>query len=396
MLVQLSSSSPPHMHDAATSNRSRSARVVEIAIAMIGAALIVTALAATQSFLDRHFLPSFFIPRHWYVRIETTVRIVVATAGVSLVFRRSRVTRLLTRAPAMTLQVVVAAVLAIVASDVALRWIHLRPTEWLVADEEPRRQDDPQLGWVLAPARTGRASVGGRTIEYAVDAAGYRVRRVEDAVNPERPAIVFAGEAVMVGEGLTWEESIPAQVSAIVGVESANVAVHGYSTDQIYLRLARELPRFRQPIAVVSIFMTELFGRNLDDDRPHLAPGLVWQPARHASRLAKLAAFLVPYRRDATVERGIRVTREAFRAIADLARRRGATPLIVVPQFGSEDDLQRTLRAHIFSGDSPIVLVPLDSAWRLPWDRHPNAHAAQVIAAAVAARLPSRSVRSAW
>jgi hypothetical protein len=31
--------------------------------------------------------------------------------------------------------------------------------------------------------------------------------------------------------------------------------------------------------------------------------------------------------------------------------------------------------------------VPLDPGWRLPWDRHPNARAAHVIAAAIAARL---------
>ena len=66
------------------------------------------------------------------------------------------------------LSVVAAAVLAIGASDVALRWIHLRPTEWLVAEEEPRRQLDQQLGWVLAPARAGRSVVGGRPIEYAI------------------------------------------------------------------------------------------------------------------------------------------------------------------------------------------------------------------------------------
>src|SRR5437762_14180982 len=98
----------------------------------------------------------------------------------------------------------------------------------------------------------------------------------------------------------------------MVGIQGANLAVHGYSTDQIYLRLVRELPRFQQPVAVVSIFMTELFGRNLDDDRPYLAPGLVWHPAEHESRLMSLAGLVVPYRRDATVERGIRMTRELF------------------------------------------------------------------------------------
>src|SRR5258705_2446916 len=37
--------------------------------------------------------------------------------------------------------------------------------------------------------------------------------------------------------------------------------------------------------------MTALFGRNLDDDRPHLGPGLVWRPAQPHWRL-------VPWKRD--------------------------------------------------------------------------------------------------
>jgi ABC-type multidrug transport system fused ATPase/permease subunit len=43
---------------------------------------------------------------------------------------------------------------------------------------------------------------------------------------------------------------------------------------------------------VVSLFMPTLFGRNLDDDRPYLAPGLVWQPAQQASHLASLETVL--------------------------------------------------------------------------------------------------------
>jgi hypothetical protein len=364
--------------------------VVERITAAFGIALIIAAVAANQPWLDRHFLPSFFIPRHWYVLIETIVRGAIAVAGVSLVLGRSRLAHLLTGAPIMALQVVLAAALAIASSELALRWIHPQPTEWLVREEEPRRQDDPQLGWVLAPGRTGRSPVAGRTLEYAVDAAGYRVHRVDEPVESERPTIVFAGESVMFGEGVAWEESIPAQVSAMVGIQSANLAVHGYSTDQIYLRLVRELPRFQQPVAVVSIFMTELFGRNLDDDRPHLGPGLVWQRAEHKSRLMSLAGLLVPYRREPTVERGVRVTREAFLAIAELARRRGATSLVIVPEFGAEDDVQRALRERIFASDLPTVLVRLDPDWRLAWDRHPNAHAARVIATAVAAQLQRR------
>jgi hypothetical protein len=370
--------------------RPRAERLVAVATAALGVALVVAALAARQDWLDRHFLPSFFLPRRWYVRIETAVRLAIAIVGACLVFRRGQLARRLTRAPQITLQVVVAALLAVAAGEAALRWIHLRPTEWLVADEEPRRQDDARLGWVLAPARTGRAVVSGRTVEYAIDPAGYRVRRVDDAVDPARPTLVFAGESVMFGEGLTWHESIPAQVGASLGMQSANLAVHGYSTDQMYLRLARELPRFRRPVAVVTIFMTELFGRNLDSDRPNLAPGLVWRPAEHASRLPTLAKLLVPFRRDATVERGVSTTRQVFRAMLDLARTSGAAFLIVVPQFGSDDHVQRALRDRVLPDDDSKIVVSLDPGWRLAWDRHPNARAAQVIAAAVAERLRSR------
>ena len=176
-----------------------------------------------------------------------------------------------------------------------------------------------------------------------------------------------------------------------MGTQSANLAVHGFGSDQAYLRLENELPRFRRPLAVVSLFMTALFGRNLDDDRPHLGPGLVWLPADQRGRLASLATLLVPYRTDETVERGVMVTREVLRATVDLARARGATPLIVVPQFGPEGAAEQALRRRIFDGtDLPYVRVEIDEAWRLPWDRHPNPRAAHAIASGIAARLQER------
>src|SRR5262245_64575403 len=80
-------------------------RTVERVIAVCGVALIAAAAAARQPWLDRHFLPSFFMPRIWYVAIETVVRIGIAAAGAALVFGRSRLARLLIRAPTATIQV---------------------------------------------------------------------------------------------------------------------------------------------------------------------------------------------------------------------------------------------------------------------------------------------------
>jgi len=364
------------------------ARAVEAGIAAIGIALVACAVGARQTWLDRHFLPSFFLPRHWYVLIETVVRISLGAVGLLLaVVVRSRLACVIAKHPGDVVRIVVAIVLALAAGEWVMRHVHLGPTEWLSSEEEPRRLPDARLGWVLMPARTGRASIGGRGIDYAIDPAGYRVRRVDDPVDPARPTLVFAGESVMFGEGLEWDETIPAQVGERLGMPVANLAVHGYSSDQAYLRLEQELPRFQHPIAVVSLFMTSLFGRNLDEDRPHLGPGLVWLPAQTSTRLASLIHLIVPFRADRTVERGIGVTRAVLHATVSLARARGATPLIVVPQFGPEDRAGEALRRRVLDDELPYVLVVVDADWRLAWDRHPNARAAGVIADAIAARL---------
>jgi hypothetical protein len=365
---------------------------IEIAVAALGVALVVGAILANQRWLDRHFMPSWFVPHRWYVAIESSVRLMIAGVGVALgLYARSRLGRVIASAPARVLYSVAAASFALVASELVLRRAHLRPTEWLAPTEEPRRRPDARLGWTFVPARSGRNAIGGRVIDYSFDSAGYRVRRVDEPVDPSQPTVVFIGESVMFGEGLTWEESIPAQVGALIGTQSANLAVHGFGTDQAYLRLETELPHFRRPVAVVAFFMIALFGRNLDHDRPHLEPELVWHPAEPHGRLASLATLLVPYRTDKTVERGVAMTRDVLRATVHLARTRGATPVIVVPHFGPEEQAEETLRRRILDETGlPYVWIEVADEWRLPWDRHPNARAAHEIALAVAARLRSR------
>src|SRR6185312_14097421 len=167
-----------------------------------------------------------------------------------------------------------------------------------------------------------------------------------------------------------------------------NLAVHGYSTDQMYLRLERELPMFRQPTAVVALFMTTLFGRNLDDDRPHLDADLAWRPAEPHARVMSLAGLLVPYRRDTTVDTGVRMTRGVLRALGALAHARGAAALVVVPQIGAEAPPEEALRRRVLDGNGiPYVVVTVDPLWHLSWNRHPDSRAAQLIAGAIAARL---------
>src|SRR6267142_1206042 len=359
--------------------------VVELVVAAIGVACIAIAVGANQRWLDRHFLPSFLWPRHWYTLIETSVRVGLGALGAWIVTgARARAGRFALREPSLALSVAAAMALALGAGEIALKYVKVQPAEWLFPDEEPRRQLDARLGWTFVPSRAGHKTIGGRDIAYTFDSHGYRVRSLDEPVDPDRPAILFTGESVMVGEGLTWEESVPARVSEALGVQSANLAVHGYSTDQAYLRLEAELPRFRKPVAVVALFMTGLFGRNFDRDRPHLLRGLVWQPPRPRSRLTSLAQVFVPYRSNGAIETNLAITREVLLATTALARAHGATPLILVPQFGHDDERDQALRRQIFDGARlPYVFVEIDPTWRIPWDRHPDARAARAMADAV-------------
>jgi hypothetical protein len=362
--------------------------VAEVAVLAAAAVLIGCALATSQPWLDRHFLPSFIFPREWYVRLEIAARLAMAIAGACLVRLAPRIGRAVAAAASGVAGASVAALLALGATEPMLRRMQLQPTEWLRPGEEPLRRADARLGWTLVPNRAGRASIAGRTIEYAIDGAGYRVRDARHPVDRSRPALLFVGESVMFGEGLTWDESVPGAVQAQLGMPAAVLAVHGCATAQSYMRLEDDVPRFDRPAAVISLFTTTLFGRNLDHRRPYLDRGLAWHPPVPEWRLQALARLVVPDHGDAVIDEGVLVTRDVLRATARLARARGAVPLVVVPQFGPEYDAQRSLRRQIVDESGvPFVFVEMDPSWRLPWDRHPDARAARAMADAISTRL---------
>src|SRR5205823_12926684 len=135
--------------------------------------------AADHQWFDRHFLPSFFLPRHWYVVMYTCVRWTIVVLGISFaVGGPVLVARLTSRTWAHVVLAVAAAALALGASELVLQRVHLRSAEWLLPEEEPRRRADSRLGWTFVPSRTGYTTAR-PPIEYALDAAGYRVRRVD-------------------------------------------------------------------------------------------------------------------------------------------------------------------------------------------------------------------------
>jgi hypothetical protein len=367
---------------------------LEVAIATVGILLLSGALLANQSWWDRHFLPLYFFPHEKYVLSERLARLAAAAVGLFLIFfvrpMMGRVTSRMSadEIAACILRLVLAMGLALAATE----WIMGHTFTYAAAEtqpgEEPLRQPDAKLGWVFVPAHDGKTIVGGRQIAYSTDRLGYRVPNRETPVDLNLPSIVFTGESIIAGYGLNWEETIPAQVGAALNMQSASIAVFGYANDQAYLRLQSELPRFRRPLAVISLFVPSLFARNLGDDRPHLGPGLTWKPAIHRLWLSSLFQFLVPYHSEAEIEQGIQTTRAELIATAALARRHGAMALVVDPQFGSETPVERMLRRRILEEPRiPFVRVKLDPGWHLKDDLHPDPRAARTIAMAIAARL---------
>ena len=178
--------------------------------------------------------------------IETVVRVVIAALGVWLALVvRPRVGRLVARAPARALHVAIAARPGARrrASWCSAACTCAPPSGWCPTKNRAAARSAARLDLRAGAHRAQHASADA-SIDYAFDPAGYRVRRVDEPVDPERPTILFTGESVMFGEGLTWEESVPAQVGAMMGMQSANLAVHGFGSDQAYLRLADRAAAF--------------------------------------------------------------------------------------------------------------------------------------------------------
>ncbi len=363
---------------------------------MIGVLLLAAAFAANQSWWDRHFLPLFFFSHEKYVLGERLVRLASAVAGIALiVFVRPAIGRLANRMSgdelvAGLLRLILAVGLALAASELIMGRDFTFAAAESQPGEEPMRQPDQKLGWVFKPAHDGSGIAGGRRIAYAIDPRGYRVRSQGASVDVNVPSILFTGESIIAGYGLNWDETIPARAGAALNVQSVSIAVFGYANDQAYLRLESELPRFRQPLAVISLFIPSLFARNLGDDRPHLGSDLTWMPAVHRLWLSALFRFLVPYHSEAAIEQGIAATQAELLATAALARRHGAISLVVDPQFGGETPVEQTLRKRILEQPGiEFVQVRLDSSWHLQGDLHPDPRAAHAIAMAIAAKLRS-------
>lgn len=372
--------------------------IANAATAAAGLALIALAAAAGRGWTERHFLPSWAWGWDVQLRILLVLRLLVVVLGLLLILLvRPRLARGIAAGRGREIAFAsLGAALAIVAAFGVAEGV-LRTRSWRSVQErfdlaEPRRIRDPIVGWTFLADHQGSVRLGGRTVHYASDAHGYRVAAAGQAVDFARPTIVFAGESIVYGYGLEWPETIPAQTERMTGIQAANMAVNAYATDQILLRLRRELPRFAHPVAVIVPFVPALLDRNLDRDRPHLDTHLAWRPAeRPPLRLVELARRPLRYRSTASIRDGVAMTQAALREAMALARARGAEPLILVPQNLPEAPRETAVRRMVLDARHiPYLLVRLPGSWRVPGDRHPDARAARFIAASVVKALAAR------
>lgn len=366
----------------------RYAKAANLVLGAAGLSMITLAILADAAWAHRHFLPTWKWSWQFQSDFLLVVRCIVLMAGLALIcVARPRLVGSIQAGHGRENLVIggitaIAVIAAFATAEGVLRTRGWRSAHEKWGPKEPLNLPDPILGWTLAPSHAGSAMIQGRKIYYATNAQGYRVRSAADKLDFNRPTILFAGESIMLGYGLEWRESIPAQVQEISGVQTANLAVEAYATDQSYLRLRREISRFGNPVAVIILFMPKLLDRNLDVDRPHLDEQLNWHRAQPpALRLVELTRRVTRYRSSSAIRRGIAMTQAVFRAAVDLARSKHAQPIIVVPQFLPEERSEAEIRHEVLdAGRLTYLLIPLDRSWRIPADGHPDARAARAMA----------------
>jgi hypothetical protein len=287
-------------------------------------------------------------------------------------------------------RIAAAVVLALAASEGALRLLGVPKKHDLVGSCDPRlAEPDARTGWRWH-ARFSRSNVHDWRPEliYAYDEHHDRAPAASAESDPARPTIVFVGESIVAGHGLSWSESLPGLVGEALGVQVVDLGVDGYGSDQAFVRLVDALPRYDHVVAIVTLFFPKLVDRVGWVDRPRLAfdgrEARVSPPAPgfwSNLRLVRLARDLLPFRDEASIQ----LTAAVFRETDRLARERGARALFLTPSLeGSRRPRGDRYLIDELLGKQGLTVI--DPDWKLepiPGDGHPNAASTRRLAQAV-------------
>jgi hypothetical protein len=362
-----------------------------------GIALLLFALAVNMNrgWTDRHLLPDILVPSNWLITIVQIERFILMAIAIALLLAVHRISARRGDAVWRGFVIGMAVLLALPASELVMQLVSGRRGQAWNPTDRPLRRADPLVGWTNNPSRAAVDPEYASRPAYFIDSHGYRVAAggLAPDLDLAAPSILFVGESIMFGKGLDWRDTMAAQLQALSGIQSANLAVNAYSLSQGFLHLKRELPKFRRPVAVVILFAPSLMVRDLDRNRPWIDSAGRWHRASPTWALGHLGRVLFPYHSPATIAEAVASDRRLLNADVAMVRARGAEPLILVPVFQPERSRERALRRMVFDGSAiPHLVVPLDQSWRIVRDSHPDARGHAAMARALWTGLRERRI----
>lgn len=128
---------------------------------------------------------------------------------------------------------------------------------------------DPELGWSYSP--NSSAEQNGST--FIFNSEGYRVGDINKKTDFSKPIILVIGDSILFGHGLNFEKSFGYKLQKKLGdkFEVLNFSVQGNATDQMYLMMKRQIPKYK-PVMVITDFIKEHNERNVSQDKRFTFP----------------------------------------------------------------------------------------------------------------------------
>ncbi len=382
------------------SAHSRERFAVEAIVIAVAAFVLAWVWRADLRWFERHYLLFYWARDASERRTAILWRLAGGVVAAALLFvvrpiagrwagRRSA--RELAHASGPT---VVALVLALVASEIGLRVLHLpRRAHKLGTIEIQIGELDARYGWRFVASRATTIPTGGRAIEYAIDADHDRAPSIGAVPDFTRPTILFTGESITAGHGLHWDETFAAGVGRALDLQVVDLGVHGYGSDQAFLRLSDALPRLERPVATVTFFFSLMVWRMTLDDHPHVVfdgvtPRLVSPHGFfHDLHLSQAARGIFEYRDDTALE----TAKAIFRETARMSLARGAKPFFVCPSFGyPEPRGDRWILDELFTNQGLACLDVDVGDDPIPGDNHPTARSIAKLTVALTDAMKER------
>jgi hypothetical protein len=362
--------------------------VFEAGISLVALGFLSAAIRADDLWVQLHFMRHYCVTESYALPLWHLARAVVVVVALVLVLRvRPRLGRWAEKHPVSETArafgpALVAVVLAVPAADGILRFRNQR-----------RARNQPTL--VTSIEHRGRGTYAAQLrfadVVYHLNENGFRTASEDTVIDFAKPTILISGESLAFGTGLAYEDTVSGQLGADTGLQVANLGISGWPADSSMDRLAKWLPRFSRPIAVVFFVVHTWLEREVDPNRPRRAVGpdgnLFVKPPDgpewlRTSPLLGVLKTAFPYHDASAID----VMRAIMKETSKAVRRQGAQPLFIVTQCGARcitpNGEPPWVAQRLLESDDAL-LVEFNPAEQLSGDMHPNRAGATVYANAI-------------